>query len=204
MGMAMIAQFRAVSTVIGRRSTLKYLGLGLLAAATAACSPKSDPEPAGTAGAARSDGTAAARPTVTALAVAAFAKGTWKVTSTVTRGPKADVASAELTVGDGTWSAGPGLCFDTFGVGGEYTLAGGDLKVVLRGSEEYRRKYPQVKDLVFTGAGLPATVPTASFILGWAKGTKEQTCDTQWDGKTLTIAAGDFYGNRVLVTATRV
>ncbi len=199
----MIAQFRAASAVLGRRATLRYLGLGLLAAATAACSS----EPERTTGAAKPEETgtgAAARPSVTALAVAAFAKGTWKVSSTVTRGNKAKTVSAELTVADGTWTAGPGLFFDTFGAGGEYSLEGGTLKVVLRGSEEYRREYPQVKDLVFTGDGVPKTVPNASFIVGWAKGAKQQTCDTQWDGTTLTIAAGDFYDNRVLVTATRV
>jgi hypothetical protein len=198
----MIAQWRAVSTVLGRRETLKYLGLGLLAAATAACSPDPD-DAAGTSAPEATGAPAAARPSAAALAVEAFAKGTWKVTSTVTRGNKAGVASAVLTVADGTWSIGPGLIFESFGATGEYTLSGGVLKVVLRGTEEYRRKYPQVKDQVFTGEGVPKTVPNASFILGWATGTEQQTCDTQWDGTTLTIAAGDFHDNSVLLTATR-
>jgi hypothetical protein len=194
----MIRQFRTASSLIGRRATLRYLGLGLIAAATTACG-KTDH---GTRDS-QATATAGAKPSVTALAVQAFAKGAWKVTSTVTRGPRTDVATGELTVGDGTWSAGPGLFFDQFGVGGEYVLSGDRLTVVLRGSEEYRREYPGVKDLTFTGTGLPANVPGGAFILGWALGRRTQTCDTQWDGKTLTIAGSDFYDNSALVTATR-
>jgi hypothetical protein len=183
MGVSMIRRFRTVSSVVGRRTALRYLGLGLLAATTAACG-KTD----------NGTGPAGAKPTVTALAVQAFAKGTWKVTSTVTRGSKATVATGELTVGDGTWSAGPGLFSARSGVAGEYTLSGDRLTVVLRGNNE---------ELTFVGTGLPANVPGGAFILGWALGSRTQTCDTQWDGKTLTIAGNDFYDSPTLVTATR-
>jgi hypothetical protein len=192
----MIRQFRIASSLIGRRAALRYLGLGLLAAATAACGKTSrdtGDTPPGETG-----------PTVTALAVRAFAKGTWKVTSTITRSGRApDTATGDLTVGEGTWSAVPGLFFDRYGVGGEYVLNGDQLTVVLRGSPEYRRDFPNVKDLTFTGTGLPANVPAGAFILGWALGSRSQTCDTQWDGRTLTIAGNDFYDNSVVVTATR-
>jgi hypothetical protein len=99
----------------------------------------------------------------------------------------------------------PGLFFEGFGVGGEYTLSGDKLTVVQRGDEAYRRKYPQVKELTFTGTGVPATVPGGAFILGWALGRRTQTCDTQWDAKTktLTIVGNDFYENTALITATR-
>ncbi|MFC7531481.1 hypothetical protein [Actinoplanes sp. GCM10030250] len=190
----MIGQLRAASSVIGRRATLKYLMLGAVAATVAACSNKTTP------------GTSAGQsPTVAALAVEAFAAGKWKVTSTVTRigYDKPTVATGELTIGAGKWSAERGLFFDDYGAGGEYKITGDALSVTLRGLPENQVEYTQ-KDLVFAGSGIPATIPAGAFILGWALEERSQTCDTQWDGTTLTIAGNDFYENPTLVTATRV
>jgi hypothetical protein len=39
--------------------------------------------------------------------------------------------------------------------------------------------------------------------VGWSFRRKRQTCPVTWDGKTLQISAIDWYGNIVVVNASR-
>jgi hypothetical protein len=177
----MIRQWRLFSSVVGRRSALKYAGLGLMAAVISACGGKE----------------AGPRPTVAMRAIEAFAKGTWMVAASNGR-------TSQLTIDEGTWTMTPGV-FDSLTARGEYALADGRLQVTRRYSDEDRKKFSGVVDETYIGTDIPQQVPdSGSAVVGWSFETKSQTCPVTWDGKTLQISGHDWYGNTVIVDASRV
>ncbi|QTD99148.1 hypothetical protein S1361_17490 [Streptomyces cyanogenus] len=91
---------RAVSQVVGRRTTLRYLAVGVGASLLAACKGNDDGKGGTTEGEGGSGGTSPA-PGVTGKAFAAFVRGSWKVTSEM---PGGDTYTYSVTVTDGVWT----------------------------------------------------------------------------------------------------
>ncbi|HUR09223.1 MAG TPA: hypothetical protein VM347_42255 [Nonomuraea sp.] len=86
--------FGAVARVVGRRTALRYLAIGVGASLLAACgeiSRSGDAEPSGERAA-----SGAAE-----MAFAAFIRGRWKIEST---SPGGDTGTSTATIEDGTWS----------------------------------------------------------------------------------------------------
>ncbi|MFF4574889.1 lipocalin family protein [Streptomyces sp. NPDC001410] len=105
---------RAASRMVGRRTTLRYLAVGVGASLLAACkgngNDKSETKAKGTgdgSGGAKGDSgggsssSPSPAPGVTGKAFAAFVRGTWKVTSTMPGGEK---VSFSAVVDDGVWT----------------------------------------------------------------------------------------------------
>ncbi|MEU6593772.1 hypothetical protein ABZ923_31925 [Streptomyces sp. NPDC046881] len=94
---------RAVSQVVGRRTTLRYLAVGVGASLLAACKGNDDGK-RGTGGRTEGEGGsggASPAPGVTGKAFAAFVRGSWKVTSEM---PGGDTYTYTVTVADGVWT----------------------------------------------------------------------------------------------------
>src|SRR5882724_8046787 len=83
---------QAAARIVGRRTTLRYLAIGVGASFLAAC--KGGGENGGT-----DDGSPTSSPT--GKAFAAFMRGTWQVEST---SPNGDKATGTGSVDDGAWS----------------------------------------------------------------------------------------------------
>ncbi|MFG3347173.1 hypothetical protein ACGF1Z_19135 [Streptomyces sp. NPDC048018] len=88
---------RAVTRVVGRRTALRYLALGVGASLVAACKSESTTDgPNGITG-----GQPNPAPTVTGRALAAFMRGRWSVTAEI---GNEDPATCTAVIDDGVWS----------------------------------------------------------------------------------------------------
>ncbi|MFI8829173.1 lipocalin family protein [Streptomyces sp. NPDC053431] len=108
---------RAVTRVVGRRTALRYLALGVGASLVAACKSESTTDgPNGITG-------GQPAPTVTGRALAAFMRGTWSVTAEI---GNEDPATFTAVIDDGVWTL-------NFGEGqsskGTWALSGGRLSL---------------------------------------------------------------------------
>ncbi|MEU2712256.1 hypothetical protein [Streptomyces sp. NPDC007205] len=105
-----IEAWRAASRLVGRRTTLRYLTVGVGASLLAACKGNDENKGNG----------ASPAPGVTGKAFAAFVRGSWKVTSKPSSGAP---FSYSMDIADGTWSMnGSGKS-----VKGTWALEGGRL-----------------------------------------------------------------------------
>ncbi|MFE3599670.1 hypothetical protein [Streptomyces sp. NPDC059142] len=106
---------RAASRLVGRRTTLRYLAVGVGASLLAACKGNDkaqsdgseDRSGDGTGGGTGGGGSSPGPSGVTGRAFAAFVRGTWKVTSTMP-GASGESYSSSVTVDGGTWSMDSG------------------------------------------------------------------------------------------------
>ncbi|MFF5534113.1 hypothetical protein ACFY71_16745 [Streptomyces cinerochromogenes] len=152
---------RAASRLVGRRTTLRYLAIGVGASLLAACKGNGDDKGHGrTKGTGGQDGDAPSGTTgVTGRAFAAFVRGSWKVTSQPP-GASAEAYTFTLTVGDGTWT------MDAGGRSPKGTWALQDGRLVLRMPE---RLDPDSSDTDEAAASnVPGTVgDSVSVMLPW-------------------------------------
>ncbi|MFE5296534.1 hypothetical protein [Streptomyces sp. NPDC056632] len=110
---------RAVTRVVGRRTALRYLALGVGASLVAACKSESTTDgPNGITG-----GQPNPAPTVTGRALAAFMRGRWTVMAEI---GNEDPATLTAVIDDGTWSLESG---DGQSSKGTWSLAGGRLSL---------------------------------------------------------------------------
>ncbi|AOR33735.1 hypothetical protein BFF78_24115 [Streptomyces fodineus] len=120
---------RAASRVVGRRTTLRCLAIGVGASLLAACKGKSKGvgKHSGTGhGTSRRNGgfgSPSPTSTVAGRAFAAFVRGKWRVTSTMP-GASGKSYTYTVTVGDGTWNMDSG---GGAGAKGAWALQGGRL-----------------------------------------------------------------------------
>jgi hypothetical protein len=95
--------------VVGRRTTLRYLAVGVGASLLAACKGNDDgnrkSEGSGNGGGKDGSGGTPVTPGVTGRAFAAFVRGSWKVTSEM---PGGDTFTYTMTVDDGVWTMDAG------------------------------------------------------------------------------------------------
>ncbi|MFI5688687.1 hypothetical protein [Streptomyces sp. NPDC051636] len=104
-----IEAWRAASRLVGRRTTLRYLTVGVGASLLAACKGNDEGKGKGPGKSQRTgkdEGTAGTSgsspaPGVTGKAFAAFVRGSWKVTSKPSSGAP---FSYSMNIADGTWS----------------------------------------------------------------------------------------------------
>lgn len=180
--------------VVRRRDVLRYGGIGLLTVALSACSRNKgsdgSPEAPGAAG------EPAAKPTVAGAAVEAFVSGAWKLSYSPQGQANDEYRRIEFT--GRRWS------LDGDDERGSFELSGSDLVV---------RVDERSSDNVWAASGMPPTVgDKASLTLQWGQdeesglvdpGSPVDTTPTPlpvvWDGRTLTIQAG----NGLLITAVR-
>ncbi len=155
MDMRAVRQVRAVTRVMGRRTALRYLAVGLGASVLAACGKSAD----GTGGGGAASGSAGGSGPLE-QAFSAFVRGTWKVVVEPAGNGTAAVLTAEITASSWTLTMGGGQDSPW---GGQWALMGDTLAI--HGPES-----PQDPDeLVQVAAlGVPARVGrSASLVLPW-------------------------------------
>ncbi|MFJ9776747.1 hypothetical protein ACIRVF_36865 [Kitasatospora sp. NPDC101157] len=213
-----IRHLNATARVIGRRNALRYLAIGAGSALVAACSGSSGAgggndqaaPPAGTATAATASASASATATATATTTAtatappgdtakptvadrafdAFARGSWNLRSTTSRG---EAMTGKVTVqtdggGNGGWTIawdGPGDKAATWN--GNFLLRGGHLSLnIVDGPEKMtHERAPEALNV-------PATVGgSVRLTLPWqppgSADSKSENLAVTYDGTTLTI-----------------
>ncbi|MFI9806401.1 hypothetical protein ACIHEJ_18955 [Streptomyces sp. NPDC052301] len=144
---------RAASRVVGRRTTLRYLAVGVGASLLAACKGKSGSD--GSTGSGGPSATAG----VTGKAFAAFVRGSWKVTSQPP-GASAEAYTYTVTIGDGTWAMEAGGRSPK----GTWSLQGG--RLALRVPERLDPDSEEMDDAA--AENVPATVgDSVSVGLPW-------------------------------------
>ncbi|MFJ8580043.1 hypothetical protein [Micromonospora sp. NPDC093277] len=200
---SMRREFRVFSSIVGRRTALKYVGLGALAAVASACSRTGPSGNADRTGQAEKSG-GGKKPTVAARTLEAFAKGTWAI---AVSDPKQNGTSptGTLTLGDGKWTISPGILSIELAAHGDYTLSGASVSIVRRYNDEERKQYPDVVDETYTGGDLPAQVgrDAQTYQVSWSFGAKHQICSVYWNGDAFLINANDGYGKDLMITLTR-
>lgn len=174
----MIGEVRQLASVVGRRSALKYAGLGLVATVLSACG--GDEGGSGVAG----------------NTIEAFAKGKWKLA--------AQGSECTLTVADGKWDLSEGTDLPdedgplTRELYGTYALTGGALEV----SAQERENNAGPKRGV--GTPLPSQVSDSeSTTIQWSYDTDQSQVPITWDGKKLVLVFNNYDGAMV-ITAERV
>ncbi|WP_158973156.1 hypothetical protein [Streptomyces griseus] len=159
---------RAMSRVVGRRTALRCLAVGVGASLLAACKSgekhKGGDKAAGggTGSSGGSGGESSPSPTsgVTGRALAAFVRGSWKITSETTGG---DTVSYSARVDDGVWTL-------DFGGGksqkGTWAFQGG--RLALRAPEHLNGGSSSDELADAAAANVPATVgDSVSLLLPW-------------------------------------
>lgn len=183
---------RSATAILGRRETLRCIGLGALGSAAAvvvgACGDGSDDttderEPAQ--GASKS---------VKAQTLAAFAKGTWKITFPT----DAERTDMTLTITNGKWKA-----TNAEPVTGTWAVAGGTLQVNGWGGDGNKGTATEVPDQV-DDASVPASLPWT-----WEPDyTQADQLDValKWDkaSRTMRITGVDADGGPLVIEARRV
>lgn len=175
----MIRKARQLASVVGRRSAIKYVGLGFLATVLSACG--GDESGSGVAG----------------NTLEAFAKGKWKLTA---RG-----SECVLTVADGKWALSEGRDLPgqngplTRELYGTYALTGDVLEV----SAQERENDADPKRGV--GAPVPPQVSDSeSVTVQWSYDDDNQSrLPITWDGKKLVLVA-DNHDGALVISAERV
>ena len=194
---------RAVTRVVGRRTTLRYLAVGAGAALLAACKGKDEGKGGdGGSGGDGGGGTSGPSPShgVTGRAFAAFVNGTWKVRSETAGG---DGGTYTVTVSDGVWNLNWGGG-DTWR--GTWAMQGGRLAL----------RVPESKNAPeeLTGAAadnVPASVgDSVSLLLPWQPPGESDTSggqrlDVNYTAKSgvLRIRHFDRSGSMTVHTCTR-
>ncbi|MEU3459480.1 hypothetical protein ABZ721_05910 [Streptomyces sp. NPDC006733] len=180
----MLADLRQLERIVGRRAALKYAGIGLVTAAVAACGGKKD------------DGRPGDKLSVGAVALDAFARGTWKLTMTPA-GTTHDTY-ATITIAAGAWH------MDDAARSGTYSFSAGTLSVVDPGNDNGSEATG------WTGTGVPAQVAgRESVTLGWSPALSTDPAKelpVTWDGTTLTLRLMPGARSRsapVVITAVR-
>lgn len=190
--------FRAMTAVLGRRQTLKYLTLGAIGAATAtlasACGNDNNDdldtgsEPAG------------AGTSVTGQTIAAFITGTWNITSPL----DTDQDPLTVTVGDGTWTS-----TRRDGEQGTWVIRNGWLQVTWAPEPDADPADDVDKASV---TGLPERIEEGTIppVLAWEynpDGTSPTAMNVPatWDPSTntLSMTGVDANGAQLLIEATR-
>jgi hypothetical protein len=197
---------RAVTRVVGRRTTLRYLAIGVGASLLAACGQKDDNNGAkggsasGGGGGTPSASSPSASPGVTGRAFAAFVNGAWKVRSETAGG---DSGTYTVTVSDGIWNLNWGGG-DTWR--GTWAMQGG--RLALRVPES--KSAPE--ELADAAAdNVPASVgDSVSLLLPWQPPGESDTSggqrlDVNYTGKSgvLRIRHFDRSGSMTVHTCTR-
>jgi hypothetical protein len=175
-----IREAQRLASVLGRRSALKYVGLGLAATVLGACGGEKGRSKNGSKG-----GSGVAGNTVEA-----FAKGKWKLS--------AGGARCTLTVGDGRWEIGEGTPAPgeehgplTRELKGTYTLSGRVLEV--SAAEEGRSADRRVAE------PLPSQVSDAeSLTVRWNFDGSRSQVPVTWDGKKLVVVFDNHDGPLVI------
>ena len=176
----MLGDLRRLSAVLGRRTLIRYAGLGLLTAVVAGCSGEKG-----------NGGGAAAR------TVEAFANGRWTLS--------AMGAQCVLTVGDGTFRMSdfvdpPGEAGNPLNgiVRGTYTLTAGVLQVQTFTTEDDDSPKQGV------GQQIPAEVgDAATTSVQWSYGAEAPSpVPVAWDGTNLVVTFPNYNGPLV-ITGTR-
>jgi hypothetical protein len=204
-----MSDVRAVTRVVGRRTTLRYLAIGVGASLLAACRGKDDKNGAKGGGGGSSSGGGggtpstsgpSASPGVTGRAFAAFVTGTWKVRSETAGG---DSGTLTATVSDGVWNLNWG--------GGEtwrgtWAMRGGRLGLRVPESKS------DPEELTDAAAdNVPASVgDSVSLLLPWQPPGQSDTSggerlDVNYTGKSgvLRIRHFDRSGSVTVHTCTR-
>ncbi|MYZ38091.1 MULTISPECIES: hypothetical protein [unclassified Streptomyces] len=176
----MIREVRQLASVVGRRSAVKYVGLGLLATVLSACGGDEG-------------GSGVAENTVEA-----FAKGKWKLA--------AQGSECTLTVSDGKWDLSeatppPGekhgpLTRELYGT---YAFTGGVLEVSAQEREDNSGPKRGV------GTPVPSQVSDSeSVTIQWSYDETDQSqVPITWDGKKLTLVF-DNHDGPLAIAAERV
>ncbi|UFR03933.1 hypothetical protein KBP30_23385 [Streptomyces sp. Go40/10] len=153
---------RAASRLVGRRTTLRYLAIGVGASLLAACTGNgNDDQGHGKAkgGGSKDGGSPSGATGVTGRAFAAFVRGSWKVTSQPP-GASAEPFTFTITIGDGTWA------MDAEGRSPKGTWALQDGRLALRLPERLDPDSSDTEEAA--AANVPATVgDSVSLMLPW-------------------------------------
>lgn len=188
-----------VSRIVGRRTTLKYLAIGLAGSFVAACDGRSASP--GTTGQATAAGGQARTPV--AVAFANFVQRSWRVAFTTTN-PPGQQAAGSLVVRPDSWS----LLWDNEHYQGDQ---GGDIMNRGTWSQEsghltVRAIFHRGKDLSVSpafGAVVPASIATGLFAsVDWNPGTRDHLpLQFTYTDPTVKIVAKD--GNGTLTISAR-
>ncbi|MCZ4125930.1 hypothetical protein [Streptomyces sp. H39-S7] len=161
----MLADLRQLERIVGRRAALRYAGIGLVTVAVAACGGK------------KNSGGSDNKLTVGAVALDAFARGTWKLT--ITPAGKTHDSYSTITIAAGAWH------MDDVTRSGTYSFSAGTLSVIDpkndNGSDQAG----------WTGTGVPDQVGKGTSVkLGWSPDPStdpSRELPVTWDGTTLTL-----------------
>ncbi|GAA3389036.1 hypothetical protein [Cryptosporangium minutisporangium] len=177
----MIQEFRQLSAVVGRRTALKYAGLGLIAATLSAC------------GGDGSDSDGSPKKAM----LTAFAKGKWKV--------GAEGGTGVLAVEDGKWTLegnsppgqDSGLLNDS--LYGTYQFDAGVLTVSVQRDESDEPN-------IGTATSVPNEVSDKeNFSASWSYDQDGFTVPVTWDGKKMVVqVTHQQYGGLIVFTAERM
>jgi hypothetical protein len=179
----MIREVRQLSAVVGRRTALKYAGLGLVTAALTACGADGLP---GSGGGPKK------------AMITAFVKGKWKIA--------AEGGTCVLTVKDGTWAMSEGKAPAGSDGGmltrpyfGTYQIDSGVLTVAVN-----ERDDPGEPDRG-TGTALPEEVSDSEeFSASWSYHNDTFNVPVRWDGKKAVVqVTHQQYGGLIVLTAER-
>lgn len=163
----MTSGFTQFSAVVGRRTALRYGTIGACAAAIGLLTGCGSTSPV-------------------AATLAAFANGTWEVT---TKGK-----TGAVTVADGTWTADADAL--PISSSGTWSLAGSTLSVVQAGMDGSNGQC--------AGTGMPQTVGgSLNQTIGWVAHQFSVQLPVSWDGTTLTMTGEDSENSPMVITATR-
>lgn len=168
---------RTVTRVVGRRTAMRYLALGVGASLIAACKGGSGTD--GANGITGGDG----QPTVTGRAFAAFMRGRWSVTSEI---GNEDPAAFTAVIDDGVWSLESG----GQSTKGTWSLSGGRLSLQV---PEHLGSIENPGDLEEAAAtNVPAAIgDSLSVSLPWqppgSSSSSGETLSVDYAGNTLRI-----------------
>lgn len=161
----MLADFRQLERIVGRRAALRYAGIGLVTVAVAACGGKKDSGPSGD------------KLSVGAVALDAFARGTWKLT--ISPAGETHDSYSTITITAGAWH------MNDVARSGTYSFSAGTLSVIDPGNDSGG------DSAGWTGVGVPEQVASrASAKLGWSPAPSTDPArelPVTWDGTTLTL-----------------
>ncbi|MCM2423982.1 hypothetical protein [Streptomyces sp. RKAG293] len=153
---------------MGRRAALRYAGIGLVTVAVAACGGKKNSGNSGKSG---------DKLTVGAVALDAFARGTWKLT--ITPAGRTHDSYSTITITAGAWH------MNDVERSGTYSFSAGTLSVIDPGNDNGG------DTTGWTGVGVPEQVAKgASAKLGWSPAPTTDPArelPVTWDGTTLTL-----------------
>lgn len=183
----MLEDFKKLEQIVGRRAAFRYGGIGLITLAVAACGGNGK----------KHSGSPGDKLTIGAVALGAFARGTWKLKITP-EGETHDSYST-ITIADGAWH------MNDAERAGTYSFAGGTLSVVDPGNDSGG------DSTGWTGTGVPDRVAKGtSATLGWSPAPPTdpaQPLPITWDGTTLTMkllpSDPRRVGPHVVITAVR-